>query len=56
MDYAGIVDEALERLRAEGRYRTFAEIERIPGTAGATLRAVCSFNSEHYLVMGRGGV
>ena len=39
MDYAGIVDEALDRLRAEGRYRTFAEIERIPGTAGATLRA-----------------
>ncbi len=38
MDYAGIVDDALDRLRAEGRYRTFAEIERIPGTATARLR------------------
>ena len=39
MDYPGIVDEALERLRAEGRYRVFTEIERVPGTASAHLRA-----------------
>jgi 5-aminolevulinate synthase len=39
VDYAGIVDDALDRLRAEGRYRTFAEIERVPGTATARLRA-----------------
>ena len=39
MDYAGIVDEALERLKAEGRYRVFAEIERVPGTASAHLQA-----------------
>ncbi len=37
MDYAGLVDEALGRLRAEGRYRVFAEIERVPGTAHAML-------------------
>ena len=39
MDYPGIVDEALDRLRAEGRYRVFAEIERVPGSASAQLRA-----------------
>ena len=39
MDYPGIVDEALDRLRGEGRYRVFAEIERVPGTASAHLEA-----------------
>lgn len=39
VDYAGIVDDALDRLRVEGRYREFAEIERIPGTARAMLHA-----------------
>ena len=38
MDYAGLVDDALDRLKAEGRYRFFAEIERTAGTAKATLR------------------
>ena len=39
MDYSGIVDDAIQRLKTEGRYRSFAEIERIPGTASAMLRA-----------------
>ena len=38
MDYAGLVDDALDRLKAEGRYRSFAELERVAGTAKATLR------------------
>ena len=38
VDYAGLVDDALDRLKAEGRYRSFAELERIAGTAKATLR------------------
>ncbi|MGA0121589.1 MAG: 5-aminolevulinate synthase [Gaiellales bacterium] len=58
MDYAGLVDEALARLQAEGRYRTFAEIERIPGTALAllanpdgTTRTVTVWCSNDYLGM-----
>ena len=39
VDYSGIVDDAITRLKDEGRYRTFAEIERIPGTANATMHA-----------------
>ena len=38
VDYAGLVDDALDRLKAEGRYRFFAELERVAGTAKATLR------------------
>jgi 5-aminolevulinate synthase len=38
VDYAGLVDDALDRLKAEGRYRSFAELERVAGTAKATLR------------------
>ena len=38
VDYAGLVDDALDRLRTEGRYRSFAEIERIPGTAKALIK------------------
>lgn len=58
MDYAGLVDEALARLKAEGRYRTFAEIERVPGTALAllsdpdgTTRTVTVWCSNDYLGM-----
>ena len=39
VDYSGIVDDAIARLKTEGRYRSFAEIERIPGTASAMLHA-----------------
>jgi 5-aminolevulinate synthase len=39
VDYSGIVDDAIQRLKTEGRYRSFAEIERIPGTASAMLHA-----------------
>ena len=39
VDYSAIVDDAIQRLKAEGRYRSFAEIERIPGTATAMLHA-----------------
>ncbi len=38
VDYAGLVDAALDRLKTEGRYRSFAEIERVPGTANATVQ------------------
>ncbi len=58
VDYAGIVDDALDRLRVEGRYREFAEIERVAGTARAvlhakdgTLRDVTVWCSNDYLGM-----
>ena len=58
VDYAGLVDEALDRLRSEGRYRSFAEIERVPGTALASLhdadgstRMVTVWCSNDYLGM-----
>ncbi len=58
VDYSGIVDDAIERLKTEGRYRSFAEIERIPGTASALLhdpdgstRKVAVWCSNDYLGM-----
>ena len=58
VDYSGIVDDAIERLKTEGRYRSFAEIERIPGTASALLhdpdgstRRVAVWCSNDYLGM-----
>ncbi len=58
VDYDALIDEALGRLRDEGRYRVFAEIERVPRTArarvhepGGGVRDVTVWCSNDYLGM-----
>jgi 5-aminolevulinate synthase len=61
MDYEGFFSQHLDRLRAEGRYRVFAELERIVGAfprarlhrGGQTPRDVTVWCSNDYLAMGQ---
>jgi 5-aminolevulinate synthase len=39
MDYEGFLKERLDALRAEGRYRVFADLERRCGTPRSMTRA-----------------
>jgi len=61
MDYQGFFSQHLDRLRAEGRYRVFAELERIVGAFprarlhrdGQAPRDVTVWCSNDYLAMGQ---
>ncbi|WP_395712822.1 5-aminolevulinate synthase [Reyranella sp.] len=61
MDYQGFFSQHLDRLRAEGRYRVFAELERIVGAfprarlhrEGQAPRDVTVWCSNDYLAMGQ---
>jgi 5-aminolevulinate synthase len=61
MDYQGFFSQHLDRLRAEGRYRVFAELERIVGSFprarlhrdGQVPRDVTVWCSNDYLAMGQ---
>lgn len=61
MDYQGFFSQHLDRLRAEGRYRVFAELERIVGAFprarlhrdGKATRDVTVWCSNDYLAMGQ---
>src|SRR5262245_7665992 len=61
MDYEGFFTQHLDRLRTEGRYRVFAELERIVGAfpharlhrQGQPTRDVTVWCSNDYLVMGQ---
>ena len=61
MDYQGFFSQHLDRLRAEGRYRVFAELERIVGAfprarlhqQGLAPRDVTVWCSNDYLAMGQ---
>ena len=61
MDYQGFFSQHLDRLRAEGRYRVFAELERIVGAfprarlhrQGMAPRDVTVWCSNDYLAMGQ---
>jgi 5-aminolevulinate synthase len=64
MDYEAFFTGHLDRLRDEGRYRVFAELERIVGAfprahfhrAGAAVRDVTVWCSNDYLAMGQHAV
>ncbi|MFO1084505.1 MAG: 5-aminolevulinate synthase [Reyranellaceae bacterium] len=64
MDYQGFFSQHLDRLRTEGRYRVFAELERIVGAFprarlhrdGQTPRDVTVWCSNDYLAMGQSPV
>ncbi|MFO1157352.1 MAG: 5-aminolevulinate synthase [Reyranellaceae bacterium] len=61
MDYEGFFTQHLDRLRAEGRYRVFAELERVVGAfprarlhrQGEPTRDVTVWCSNDYLAMGQ---
>jgi 5-aminolevulinate synthase len=61
MDYQGFFSQHLDRLRSEGRYRVFAELERIVGAfprarlhrEGKAPRDVTVWCSNDYLAMGQ---
>ncbi len=63
MSYEAIFTEALDRLRAEGRYRTFAELSRLPEVGAGAVhhsvdgdRRVTVWCSNDYLGMSRNPV
>jgi 5-aminolevulinate synthase len=60
VDYEQVMRDAVSRVRAEGRYRTFAELERLPGQTPLALlhgrgrpRRVVVWCSNDYLGMSR---